>query len=596
MLRKRVSSGEVLVLLVVTGVLFLAVTQRLSAQSNSGVVQGTITDPSGGAVPGAKVRIENPVSGHVNEVETATDGSFRIPNLPLNPYHLTVTAQGFGTSTQDVDVRSTVPITLTIALKIGSASTNITVTENAADLLEVTATEHTDVDRGLFEELPLESPSSSVSSLITLASPGIVADSNGLFHGLGDHAENSFSVDGQPITDQQSKIFSNQIPADSIQAMEVIEGAPPAEFGGKTSVIVKVTTRSGLGIARTNGSVNMSYGRFGAASPSFDLAFGNQKWGNFVAANGLQTSRFLDPPEFTAFHDKGNEENIFDRADYKISNADTLQLNLQYTRSRFQTPDSYDQLNSGVTDPITGAVLDPADQGSYIRTFNVAPSWTRVIGSSAVFTLGAFARQDVYTYYPSADPFADFSPGLQSESIGQNRKLTNLGARSDYSYVKGIHNMKFGVTFAHTLLTEDDRFGIVDPGLVPSLADANGNPCVNASGVAIASPCTDLAPFDLTAGGTFFNFHGHADVRELAFYAEDSITKGPWSINLGLRGDLYRGLAKDVGRGLRLTEPPPAETNGHRKMRTPAPRPNNLPAPKTTWEQIGESSERFPSC
>ena len=106
------------------------------------------------------------------------------------------------------------------------------------------------MDRNLFEELPLESASSSVSSLITLSSPGIAADSNGLFHGLGDHAENSFSVDGQPITDQQSKIFSNQIPSDSVQSMEVIEGAPPAEFGGKTSVVVKVTTRSGLGVTQ----------------------------------------------------------------------------------------------------------------------------------------------------------------------------------------------------------------------------------------------------------------------------------------------------------------------------------------------------------
>src|SRR5207247_2466874 len=101
--------------------------------------------------------------------------------------------------------------------------------------------------RGLFERLPLESQSSSVSSLVTLASPGVVADSNGLFHGLGDHAENSFTVDGQPITDQQSKVFSNQIPVDSIQSLEVIAGAPPAEYGGKTSLIMNVTTRSGMG-------------------------------------------------------------------------------------------------------------------------------------------------------------------------------------------------------------------------------------------------------------------------------------------------------------------------------------------------------------
>ena len=67
---------------------------------------------------------------------------------------------------------------------------------------------------------------------------------------MGDHAENSFSVDGQPITDQQSKVFSNQIPMDSIQSIEVVPGAPPAEFGDKTSVLIKVTTRSGMASRR----------------------------------------------------------------------------------------------------------------------------------------------------------------------------------------------------------------------------------------------------------------------------------------------------------------------------------------------------------
>ena len=116
----------------------------------------------------------------------------------------------------------------------------------------------------LFEKLPLESQSSSVSSLVTLASPGVAADSNGLFHGLGDHAENSFSIDGQPITDQQSKVFSNQIPVDSIQSLEVIEGAPPAEYGDKTSLVIDVTTRSGQGVTTPHGSITASYGSFGS--------------------------------------------------------------------------------------------------------------------------------------------------------------------------------------------------------------------------------------------------------------------------------------------------------------------------------------------
>ena len=198
------------------------------------------------------------------------------------------------------------------------------------------------MDRNLFDKVPLESASSSVSSLVTLVTPGIAADSNGLFHGLGDHAENSFSVDGQPITDQQSKIFSNQIPLDSIQSMEVIAGAPPAEFGEKTSVVINVTTRSGQGVTTPHGAFTASYGSFGTSSAGFNLAYGGQKWGNFISVSGLNSGRFLDPPEFQVIHAKGNQQNVFDRLDFQLSQADSLHLNLGFTRSWFQTPNSFD--------------------------------------------------------------------------------------------------------------------------------------------------------------------------------------------------------------------------------------------------------------
>ena len=165
-------------------------------------------------------------------------------------------------------------------------------TTEAADLIEVDPTTHTDVDRALFDKLPLESQSSSISSLVTLSTPGIAADSNGLFHGMGDHAENSFNVDGQPITDQQSKVFSNQISLDSLQSLEVVPGAPPAEFGGKTSVVIVATTRSGLGETQPHGDVRASYGTFGTANGGFDFGYGGKNWGNFISANGLNTTRF----------------------------------------------------------------------------------------------------------------------------------------------------------------------------------------------------------------------------------------------------------------------------------------------------------------
>ena len=128
-------------------------------------------------------------------------------------------------ATRDVDVRSAVPQALKINLQIAGSAESVTVQGEAGDLLENDPTFHTDIDRSLFDKLPLESASSELSSLVTLSAPGIAADSNGLFHGMGDHASNSFSLDGQPITDQQSKVFSNQIPLDAVQSMTVIGGA-----------------------------------------------------------------------------------------------------------------------------------------------------------------------------------------------------------------------------------------------------------------------------------------------------------------------------------------------------------------------------------
>src|SRR5216683_2609206 len=466
---------------------YLALSLAANAQSagNSTSVTGVVLDPTGAVVPNVSIEIHNPVSGFDRTVVTDAAGQFSIPNVPFNPYHLSVNGEGFAAYSHDIDVRSVVPVTLNISLKVGTSETVTVEAGGAEDLLENDSTFHTDVDKSLFDKLPLESSSSSLSSLVTLATPGISADSNGLFHGLGDHAENSFSVDGQPITDQQSKQFSNQIPLDSIQSLEVISGAPPAEYGEKASVVINVTTRSGQGLTTPHGSVTASYGSFGTSTAALNFGYGGQKWGNFISVNGLNSSRFLDPPEFTIFHDKGNEENVFDRLDFQLSQSDSIHLNLGFTRSWFQTPNSFDTqeatawkgltVDNGGLDP-NGNVVGPADQRSQIKTFNIAPSWTRALSNNAVFTLGAFVRRDQYNYYPSANPFADLAPDLQAQTVGQDRTLTNAGIRSTISYVKGIHNIKAGATYQQTFLDENNTLGIVDPTFNFVCFNADGTP------------------------------------------------------------------------------------------------------------------------
>jgi len=557
-----------------------------NAQTGGSSISGTVVDPSGAVVANASIEIHNAVSGFDRTTTTDSQGRFSFPNVPFNPYHMTVTATGFAQYAQDVEIRSALGVNVKISLAVAGATNTVTV-EAGADLVENDPIGHTDVDRGLFDKIPLESQSSSMSALVTQASPGVAADSNGLFHGLGDHASNSFSVDDQPITDQQSKLFSNQIPVDSIQSLEVIPGAPPAEYGGKTSLVIVATTRSGQGVTTPHGSVNASYGSFGSSNVGVDLAYGGQKWGNFISANGLNSGRFLDPPELGVMHDKGNEENLFDRVDYQLSAADSIRLNLGFSRSWFQTPNSFDGQNStlwngvvvanGGLDP-NGNVVGPTDQHALIKSFNIAPTWTRVVSPTTVFSLGGWVRRDAFNYYPSKNPFADLGPSnLQQETISQYRTLANTGLRSELSYVKGIHNVKLGATYQQTFLTEHFNLGIVDPTVNAPCLDATGvpvfvgNPGLNDPSQCPTATTTNLAlyptPFtanasfipllgcyDLTratpssndgcAGSstTLYPFRGHTDVKELALYLQDAISMGNWSINLGIRGDLYNGL------------------------------------------------------
>jgi len=525
---------------------------------NSGTISGTITDPSGAVVAGATVSIDNPVSQYSRSTASDKTGHYQFPNVPFNPYHLTVTMNSFTPYVQDVDVRSVVPVTANIKLKVGGGSSTVTV-EAGGDLVEDDPTFHTDVDRDLFVKVPLESQSSTLSSLVTLTTPGVAADSNGLFHGLGDHASNSFSVDGQSITDQQSKVFSNQLPSNAVQSMEVISGAPPAEYGGKTSLVIVATTRSGQGITHPSGQIYASYGSFGSASGGFDLSYGGKNWGNFIEADGLNSGRFLDPPEFAVFHDKGNEENFFDRIDYAFTQRDSVHLDLNYSRSWFQTPNAFDNLNiqnvvsGGTSANPTFANVGDTDQRSKIGTFNISPTYTRVISNNAVFNFGAWARKDIYNYFPSGNPLSDLGPSnLQTSSISQIRTLLNTAVHSDLSYSKGVNNIKIGAQYGQTFLRESDSLGVVESTYNAPCVDANGNPLPGYSdptqcpgGAAGQNPnyLPVLAPYDLTRAGTLYNSIGHTDVKELALYIEDQIKAGNWNFNLGIRGDLYNGLA-----------------------------------------------------
>ena len=180
-------------------------------------------------------------------------------------------------------MRSPVPLELKINVKIGPTTATVTV-EAAGDLLETDPTTHTDVDRALFDKLPLESQSSSLSSLVTLASRRASRPIRTVcFTDSAITRRIRFRSTASRLPTSRARFSRIRFLSSAVQSMEVIEGAPPAEYGDKTSLVIVVTTRSGLGIHQPHGDITASYGTFGTSGGAFDLAYGGQDWGNFIS-------------------------------------------------------------------------------------------------------------------------------------------------------------------------------------------------------------------------------------------------------------------------------------------------------------------------
>jgi hypothetical protein len=514
MMIKRTSQAAIRLALFAAFAALLTSMTWAQAIGSAGTVTGTVTDPNGAVVPNASVTISNELTGYTRTVNTGDDGSFRFNDVPPNNYHLIVSATGFGTTHQDLTVRTSVPISLKIPLAVSGATETVTVTSGgAAELVENVPSAHVDVDKTLIDRLPLRDPGGGLSTAVTLAAPGVAADSNSGYHPLGDHFESNLSLDNQPISDQQSKFFSTQIPTNIIESMEVITGATPAEYGDKTSLVVNAITKSGLNQKKPTGSLNFLYGTFGTTHEDADIAYGDARVGNFVAFNFDRSGRFLDAPEFTVLHDRGTAANIFERFDYSPNSKDTFHGNLFVARNNFQTPNTFDQQATG------------QDQRQLVHTVNFAPGYVHIFGPTTVLTISPYYRLDNVKYFSSPNPFSD-----QPLTFSESRRLNNVGVKADLSYVKGRHNAKFGVQLSHTFLTEGFQFGITDPTF--------NDP---------ASPdfLPGLLQFDLTRGGQPFAFRGHTDIKQEALFAQDSVTLGNATVLLGLRFDNYNGITKD---------------------------------------------------
>src|SRR5436309_13712691 len=291
--------------------LLLPVSLFAQSQATSGVIEGTVVDPSGAALPGVTVTIHNTATNFEQTVITDSAGRFRAVLLPLGPYEVTAMLQGFARSVQKgIDLAVGQTLTLSCRLKQAAVSEEIVVTA-AAPLIETARTEGaTRIDDKAVSDLP----NNGRNFLdLTKLTPGVAIvqgpDGDELSVNGQKGIENNISVDGadfnNPFFGEQR---GGQRPAftfnlDSVKEMVVIGDGAPAEFGRSTSGFVNVITKSGTndmhGTAHCvlkNDSLS-SHGKKpdGSAAPKFSSS---QTQTGFTLGGPLQRDKLF---YFTAF-------------------------------------------------------------------------------------------------------------------------------------------------------------------------------------------------------------------------------------------------------------------------------------------------------
>jgi outer membrane receptor protein involved in Fe transport len=512
-------------------------------QARIGTVQGTVKDPTGALVPNAKVTITQPVTGYTQTTQTDGQGAFKLVNIPFNTYKVRAEASGFQPAEASIDLESTIPLNQDLSLSLAETTAAVTVTAGAGALLETDRTSSdTDIGQNILERPLGAAPSRAIESIVA-STPGFVTDDNGRMHPRGSESQVQYVVDGVPVTDNMSAIFSTSLDARTLRTVEVLTGGIPAEFGDKLAGVINVNTRSGLE-GPTQGGLSFSGGSFSTGEVAADFSTHTKKLGFLTNLSATTSQRYLDPPTLDNFHNFGRTGKAFFRLDYQFDPNNSLKSVVTFGGSNLQVPNRVAQELAG------------QDQRQRLRDNSQNVTYQHIFSPNSVAQFSFFHRQSNARLIsnPSSVPVV----------ADQDRTLQNYGGLGSVSLTRGSHNIKFGGQVTITPITEHFNFYPTVP--FEDLVDEDGNVFQNpVNNFNVAHP---------------FIFNGSKTGRTLSAYIQDRFTAAKnLTLDLGIRYDNYKVLISEqalsprLGLGYyipktkttlrasynRLFQPPPAE-------------------------------------
>ncbi|MCL5745483.1 MAG: carboxypeptidase regulatory-like domain-containing protein [Acidobacteria bacterium] len=261
----------------------------LQGQVVSGNVVGTISDPTGAAIPSARVQLTNVATGVKYTTITDQSGLYHLYNIPVGHYDVAASAPGFtAASLQNLSVELNKNATANLQLQVGTLTTTVDVTEAAAAIDTTTAQVQSNFDSRQIVNLPIIENAQGLFGALNLAllSAG-VASNGGVGQGTGPSVggqrptNNNFMIEG---VDNNNKTVTGPlvyVPTEATSEFTLLENQYGSEFGhstgGQFNTIVKSGTNQVHGSAyeyfqnRNLNGLDQSFARQGILSnPRFD--------------------------------------------------------------------------------------------------------------------------------------------------------------------------------------------------------------------------------------------------------------------------------------------------------------------------------------
>ncbi|HVZ37832.1 MAG TPA: TonB-dependent receptor [Candidatus Kapabacteria bacterium] len=506
------------------------------AQHSVGSISGTIREKLPAGQKTARILLlETTSRSVVQEARPDANGAFQLQDVPFARYILRLVLDTTVLAEQHVVVSSGVPIMVTIDSIRRVSGREVTVSAERDPLDRIKTGAHTFYTAADIAALPKASSEKGIEAVL-LSTPGVVPDEDGRLHVRGEDAQLQYIIDGIPVTANMTRVYSSLFSANLIKTVDVQTGGLNAEYGRATSAVMAITTKSGFDRPFFIGASG-SAGSFSTREAGLECGGNIGGWGGMYLAGSLSHSdRYLDPiTSGDPIHDKGDAGHFFGKFDIVPASGFDIDLLGGYNHTLYQVP------NMTVRTPAQDQQQDMNDYlfGARLNLELGENALLSVLGytrhATAEFTSGGLSR--ISSAADSAQAVAE----NEKFFIGGKRTNDVRGAQAEYSACMGWmnlqHNVKVGVGGESYPLSEFFTFAVTNPNL--SNPDSSGG---------------DLRyrPYDITQGGHPFLVDRSQTGTSFFAYAQDQVAWDRWTVNVGIRYDVFDLLQRESGISPRL--------------------------------------------